>query len=252
MAPTKGIFSNIVNNVKGFFNNPSYNEEAATKTDGDLFKAYIPNFLYKPPYGYPRMVDIPRLRDLGKTPYVFMVTTTIIDEVCSVPWDVVPKENDEPDEDNMGEEPKDKSQILTHIKEVKELFNNPNGNEESFEFILRQVLRDILELDSGVIVKVFDKAGKLSQLLVVMAELSSKTLIFLVTLVTEQSLFRLSISMERPRTRLGVIMIIILGLTLLTSSMVGLLERCLYLLVVARLFGLVVTRELTVFMVVAL
>jgi len=167
------IFSNIVTGVKGFFNNPDYTDQAHLKSEDGIMKAYIPNFLYKPPYGYPRLIDVPSLRKLAVSPYVFMVTSTIIDEVCSVEWDIVPKAKDEPTEATTEDEI-EKEQIrkpkgvdpktLAQIKEVKNFFYNPNGNEESFEFILRSTLRDILELDSGVIIKVFNRAGKMVQL----------------------------------------------------------------------------------------
>ena len=160
----------IVANIKGFFNNPSYSEEANVQNKG-VMKAYIPNFLYKPPYGYPRLIDVPTLRKLAVSPYVFMVTSTIIDEVCSIEWDIVPKAKDEPTGAETDKEIKDEEkqkgkeiQTLKHIKEVKDFFYNPNGNAESFEFILRSTLRDILELDSGIIIKVFNRAGKMVQI----------------------------------------------------------------------------------------
>lgn len=161
-------FSNAIANVKSVFSSPSVTDEANVGDNG-IMKAFIPNFLYHPPYGYPRYIDIPNMRTLATSPYVFMVTSTIIDEVCSVPWDIVPKARNEPDEDmNMEEDDEltvNKNNItLSHIKQAKEFFYNPNGNDESYEFIQRQFLRDILELDSGVIVKVFNRGGKMTQM----------------------------------------------------------------------------------------
>ena len=154
----KETINNFKLNFKGFFNNhPSYTEQADLPKEAGIFKAYIPNFLYKPPYGYPRMIDVPQLRKIAVSPYVSMISTTIIDEVCSVPWEIIPKKQNEPGEDV------DKS-TETHIEEVKEFFYNPNKNGESFEFILRAATRDIIELDSGIIVKVFNRAGKMVQI----------------------------------------------------------------------------------------
>jgi HK97 family phage portal protein len=151
----KSAINNAVSNVRNFFRNQTYTEEANLENTG-ILKAYIPQFLYKPPYGYPRMIDVPTLRNLAVSPYVHMVITTILNEVCSVEWDIVPKEKDEPGQVSP--------ETLKHIKEVKEFFYNPNGNDESFEHILRAVVTDILTLDSGVIVKVFNRRGKLKQI----------------------------------------------------------------------------------------
>lgn len=168
----KNYISNIVANFKGLVSNSSYNTEAQIQAQDGILKAYIPNFLYKPPYGYPRYLDIATVRKLALSPYVFMVTSTIIDEVTSIKWDIVPKATDEPDEEIESEEEIVKDMVnngpdpltLSHIKKVKDFFYNPNGNDESFEFILRQVIRDILELDSGIIIKVFNRAGVMTQI----------------------------------------------------------------------------------------
>ncbi len=64
-------------------------ESVSEITRGGLPKSYIPNFFYKPPFGYPRFLDIPNLRRLAATPFVDMCITTIIDEISSVPWDVI-------------------------------------------------------------------------------------------------------------------------------------------------------------------
>lgn len=147
-------------------------DEAKVNTETGYIKAFVSNdFLYKPPYGYPRYVDIPTIRALAKSPYVWQVTSTIIDEIGAIDWDITPIEKDEPDKDESEEEivedfskPKVDIQQVKRIKEVKQFFNNPNGNDESFNFLIRSVVRDILEIDAGVWVKVFNKAGKMVQL----------------------------------------------------------------------------------------
>lgn len=171
------LVGNIRQEMKGIFQNPSYTDSAYVstpnqKTDGQQ-KAYISNdFLYKPPYGFPRMVDIPNLRALAKTPYVFMVSSTIIDEVASVDWKIQPKPNLEQTEEGLeaqGElvnynNQKIPRETLNHVLELNDFFNNPNGNDESFEFLIRAITRDIIEIDAGVWVKVFNFAGKLVQI----------------------------------------------------------------------------------------
>ncbi len=108
-------------------------------------KAYIPKFMYKPPFGYPRFVDIPNIRRLAASPYVDMCITAIIDEACAVPWDIAIKEGKE-----------DSKDAQTHVDHVKAFYDNPNTNKESFEEIRRKYLRDILEIDSGVLNKLFN------------------------------------------------------------------------------------------------
>ena len=147
-------------------------DQANVRTDTGYIKAFVSNdFLYKPPYGYPRYVDIPTIRALAKSPYVWQCTSTIIDEIGAIDWDIVPIEKDEPDKDesdgDIAEDyiaPKIDITQVKRIKEVKEFFNNPNGNDESFNFLIRAAVRDILEIDAGVWVKVFNRAGKMVQL----------------------------------------------------------------------------------------
>ena len=147
-------------------------DEAKVRTDTGYIKAFVSNdFLYKPPYGYPRYLDIPTIRALAKSPYVWQCTSTIIDEIGAIDWDIVPIERSEPDKDESDADiaedytaPKIDITQVKRIKEVKEFFNNPNGNDESFNFLIRAAVRDILEIDSGVWVKVFNRAGKMVQL----------------------------------------------------------------------------------------
>ena len=110
------------------------------------YKATITPFLYKPPFGRPLMKDIVNIRRLARTPYVTMVVNTICDEISSMEWDIIPAEDEEvPDE---------------IIKMTKNWFYNPNRNDESFESIIRRLCRDILEIDAGVLVKVYNFKGE--------------------------------------------------------------------------------------------
>jgi len=121
----------------------------------DIFKAYIPWFLYKPPYGFPRRVNIIQLRTLAKNPYIFSVIKTLKDEVSSVRYDIFLKEDYSQDGFMIDEEAK---------MQIKHFFRHPNKNGESFEHLLRSWVEDICEVDSGVGVKVFNQKGEFSQL----------------------------------------------------------------------------------------
>ena len=131
---------------------------AGISKDSPIYKAVIPKFLYKPPYGYPRFVDIPELRRLSATPYVSMCVTTIIDEIAAIPWEIVPRDTLETPEGEESVEP------VAHIKEVNDFLMNPNVNKENFNIILRRLLKDILELDSAVLIKVFNMTGDLKEI----------------------------------------------------------------------------------------
>lgn len=114
-----------------------------------IFKATIPRYLYNPPFGHPRNQNIPLIRRLGSNAYVHSIISTIQQQVGSADWDVVVNDGEEENPDE--------------VREIKKWFNNPNGNSESFAFILRAIVKDILELDSGVLIKVFDGAGNFKQ-----------------------------------------------------------------------------------------
>ena len=122
-------------------------------TRNGIHKSYIPKFMFRPPFGYPRYVDLPGIRRLATMPYVEMCISTILDEVCSLPWDIVPKEGME-----------DSPTLEEHKKQILDFYENPNTNKESFEKIRRKYLRDVLEVDAGVINKSFNKAGQMVEI----------------------------------------------------------------------------------------
>jgi len=96
-------------------------------------------WFYNPLKGQPRYVDIYRLRSLAASEWVLMCTSTIIEEIAQVPWEIVPKLQESPPE-----------QILNEIDEVNYFLNNPNDNKgETINTIFRAFLRDSLELDCG-------------------------------------------------------------------------------------------------------
>ena len=144
-----GIFNFLKKQEKSV---PNIDPIKEVTRDG-LPKAYIPKFLYKPPFGYPRYVDLPNVRRLASMPYVDMCITTIVDEMSAIEWDIVPREGVELT-----------SEIQAQIDHVKSFFENPNSNKESFEEIRRKYIRDILEVDAGVINKIFNLKGEMVEI----------------------------------------------------------------------------------------
>jgi len=124
------------------------------ETRDGLPKAYMPNFFYRAPFGYPRYKDLNYFRQLASSIYVDMCVTAIIDEVCSVEWEIVA-------EDRAGNEVPGKE---SDVERIQEFFYNPNTNKESWEMIVRMMLPDLLELNSGIIVKVFNTFGEMVEI----------------------------------------------------------------------------------------
>jgi SPP1 gp7 family putative phage head morphogenesis protein len=111
---------------------------------GEGRKAVMTEYFWQPIRGQPRRVDTNELRQFSQTFWVNACVKTIIDEISSLDWDIVPKEGYEYEWVEEG------------ITKVKEFLKKPNNNGESFQHILRATIKDILELDAGIIVKVFD------------------------------------------------------------------------------------------------
>jgi len=83
-----------------------------------------------------------------------MCVTAIIDEVCSVEWEIVA-------EDRAGNEVVGKE---SDVERIQEFFYNPNTNKESWEMIVRMMLPDLLELNSGIMVKIFNMFGEMVEI----------------------------------------------------------------------------------------
>jgi len=124
------------------------------ETRDGLPKAYMPNFFYRAPFGYPRYKDLNYYRQLASSIYVDMCVTAIIDEVCSVEWEIVA-------EDRAGNEVLGKEK---DVERIQEFFYNPNTNKESWEMIVRMMLPDLLELNSGIMVKIFNMFGEMVEI----------------------------------------------------------------------------------------
>jgi len=108
-------------------------------------KAVLTEWFWQPIRGQPRRVDTNELRRFSQTHWVYNCIQTILNQVTNLPWDIVPKKEISYD------------QAEKHIDEIKDFLADPNDNNESFNQILRSTLKDILEIDAGVIVKVFSR-----------------------------------------------------------------------------------------------
>ena len=133
--------------------NNETNSEMIINEGSGIHKAYIPEFLYKPPFGYPRKDNVVLMRELAKNPYIYSVVKTLCDEAASTPYDIVPKK----DVDMTPELEAKRTEILN-------FFDNPNSNKESFKQIIRMVVKDVCEVDAGLIVKAYNEFGEFKEI----------------------------------------------------------------------------------------
>lgn len=157
--------SNVDMQPLGQYNQPLMQESVAKagdgavtafeETRGGMPKAYIPNFFYRPPFGYPRYEDLAYQRQLAESVYVDMVEQAIIDQITSFDWTIVAEDGD--GNETVGKE--------AEVDVVNKFFENPNTNPgESWDKIVSAMLPDLLEINSGIMIKVFNSFGKMVEI----------------------------------------------------------------------------------------
>lgn len=109
-------------------------------------------FIFVAPFGIPRGLNVPEIRQFAKSPWVRMVTDTITKQIMNTEWEIVLKD------------PKDERDFSEDIDRVKTFLEQPNRNGDTFWEVWNPFLRDILEIDAGVIVKGRNTNGKLVEL----------------------------------------------------------------------------------------
>ena len=129
-------------------------ELVGTLSDYGIFKAYIPDFLYKPPYGFPRKTNATLTKLLSKTTYVASIIKTLTDEATTIPWSIIYK----PDTKINSKEQRE--YLDDRISAAMRFFECMNDNNETFAFNLKKTIMGIMQIDGGVWVKVFDMSGK--------------------------------------------------------------------------------------------
>lgn len=111
-------------------------------SDGSVFKGYIPTFLYKPPFGYPRAENVPLIKAMAKNPYIHAVITTLQEEAAWNKWDIVPVnvgaeedgdqegDNDATDDTDEDAKPTTKAQVEQLERESTQ-YNSEDTPDES-------------------------------------------------------------------------------------------------------------------------
>ena len=114
----------------------------------DARKAVLTEWFWQPIRGQPRRVDTNELRKYSSTVWVQSITQAILNQITYNPYVIMPKKKVD------GEEVESEG-VKKEIELVEYFLKNPNKNNESLADILRALLKDVLEIDAGVIVKVY-------------------------------------------------------------------------------------------------
>lgn len=118
--------------------------------DHPFFKATIPEFLYKPPFGYPLNKNVVEIRRMGRTPYVCGIVETTTSQIGGLPWKIT------------GRKGKELPEAI--VEKTEEFFYNPNSNDDSLSDILHMYVTDLLELNIGVIEKAYSRRGEFKEI----------------------------------------------------------------------------------------
>lgn len=153
-ARTLGVRTTSGEDLGDIYVSPSLKQQG-------VFKAYMPNYMYRPPFGYPRKENVPLIRQLAKNGYIYSIIKTIMDEVSLAEYDIVYRPDSKLKPRHSGET----GGLENTRLEILEFFQNPNRNKESFTDLRKKATQDILEVDSGVWVKVFDRMQRFKELM---------------------------------------------------------------------------------------
>jgi HK97 family phage portal protein len=112
------------------------------------------NWMYMAKLGMPRQINIVELRQYAKSAWVQMVINTICKQIMINEWEIMSDDEDEDVQQKYEEQ----------IEQITTFLNQPNRNGASFWDIWIPWLRDVLELDAGVIYKGKNASGELVEL----------------------------------------------------------------------------------------
>ena len=138
-----GIQQKELNPYYGVVGGAHYAATGMPWLSSDARKAVLTEWFWQPIRGQPRRVDTNELRKYSNTIWVQSIVMTVLNQISSIPWDVVPKKGKEQDD------------LKEQIETAKEFLECPNKNEESLNDLIRAWIKDVLEIDAGVLVKVF-------------------------------------------------------------------------------------------------
>ena len=122
------------------------------KPDELDIKTIFPQYIYNPPYGFPKRLNGIFLRRISQNLHISSILKNIKDGIVNTKWEIVPEHGVE----LTPEEEKNR-------QEAEELINNPN-EIDTYDDFMRKWLEDLLVLEAGVYQHIFNKKGELKQL----------------------------------------------------------------------------------------
>lgn len=146
-----GIFDTLKQNYTDFFKKEVRTFSASDLTPDDRLPA-IP-WLYHSEYGVPIRADVITLRQLAKSSWVQMCINTICKQVLQTEWVIT-----------VADEGEDLESYRAEIDRITTFLNYPNRNGQTFYDVWSMFLRDVLEIDRGVIIKGYAPNGELTEL----------------------------------------------------------------------------------------
>lgn len=142
----------FIKNTKTFFAKEirAFNASEVTPVDNLPF---LPNWFWTAKLGMPRQLNVFEIRQYAKSGWVQMVVNTITRQIMLTEWDIVTKDEDG-DVDNWAKD----------VEKIKTLLEQPNRNGDTFWDVWIPFLRDVLEIDAGVVFKGRNLSGELVEL----------------------------------------------------------------------------------------
>lgn len=115
-------------------------------------KQMLTEWWFNPIWGQPRMTDLKTIKTLARGHIGSMCIEAILDQIMQVEWDVVPKWRHQIDRPvgMRTEEQEQRTNLWSFLED-------PNRNHDNWDKLLRMDIRNILETDDGVFVKVFEE-----------------------------------------------------------------------------------------------
>ena len=117
--------------------------------------ALMPNWFFNAKLGMPRGINIVEIRQYAKETTVQMVINTILRQLRNSEWEIVPKDTN------------DKEALQRNKKEIEKLklfLEQPNRNGDTFWDVWGSFIRDVTEIDAGVILKGKNASGDLVEI----------------------------------------------------------------------------------------
>lgn len=146
--------SQLMNTYSNNYNVPAskVNQPIRNSSDVAMLKQVFPQYLYNPPYGYPKRLNHVFLRRIAQNLHVSSILKTIKDGIVLTDWDIVPDKGIELTKEEQVE-----------LERCRDLFKNPNP-EDTYKSWIKKWIEDLIVLESGCYTHVLNRKGDITQL----------------------------------------------------------------------------------------